>query len=119
MNMSRKNPFAQTGAFFRLISHPTRLRIIQEIGKGEACVCHLEARLGLRQAYLSQHLMALRDAGILKTERDGRFIFYRLTNPEILEIVQAAASYNGMTEAELSINPQTQESCCCPKCSPE
>ena len=117
--MSKKNPFAQTGAFFRLISHPTRLRILQEIGEGEACVCHLEAQLGLRQAYLSQHLMALRDAGILETERDGRFIYYRLADPAILAIIQSAAQYAGVDEPVPTASTKPNKACCCPKCSPE
>jgi ArsR family transcriptional regulator len=119
MNISESNPFGETGAFFRLISHPTRLRIIQEIGQGEACVCHLEAQLGLRQAYLSQHLMALRDAGILDTERDGRFIYYRLTDPKILDIIQAAVRYTGSSKAAVISNQQPHKACCCPKCAPE
>ena len=117
MNMSKNNPFGETGKFFRLISHPTRLRIIQEIGRGNACVCHLEAQLGLRQAYLSQHLMALRDAGILETERDGRFIYYRLADAKILDIIQAAMKFTGSEEL-ISLNcKQSHKACCCPKCT--
>ncbi len=119
MNMSKNNPDAKTGALFRLISHPTRLKIIQEIGRGEACVCHLEAQLGLRQAYLSQHLMALRDAGILETQRDGRFIYYRLVNPEILNIIQDAMNFTGSSNAQNPESKQSKRACCCPKCSPE
>ena len=51
----------------QVISPEPRLQILLEIGEGEACVCHLEASLGYRQAYISQHLMALREAGFLNT----------------------------------------------------
>jgi DNA-binding transcriptional ArsR family regulator len=119
MNISKKSPNAKTGSFFRFLSHPTRLRIIQEIGTGEACVCHLETQLSLRQAYLSQHLMALRDAGILETQRDGRFIYYRLTNPEILNIIQAAMKITGSENMLTSDREQPKKACCCPKCNPE
>ena len=119
MNISKNNPYTETGAFFRLISHPSRLRIIQEIGHGNACVCHLESQLGLRQAYLSQHLMALRDAGILETERDGRFIYYRLTDTSILDLIQAAAKYTGSGQAAAISRQQPQKACCCPKCTSE
>ena len=64
---------------FENISAASRLAILLVIGEGEACVCHLEAVLGKRQAYISQHLMALRDAGIITPRRDGRFIYYRIT----------------------------------------
>ena len=43
------------------IDQPARLQILLAIGEGETCVCHLEATFGWRQAYLSQHLMALRE----------------------------------------------------------
>lgn len=117
--MSKINPYTKTGAFFRLISHPTRLKIIREIGNGEVCVCHLEAQLGLRQAYLSQHLMALRDAGILETERDGRFIYYRLADPAILDLIQSAAKLVHLADDELFTPGQNPKSCNCPKCNPD
>ena len=44
------------------ISKPARIQILLAIGEDEACVCHLEAVLGYRQAYISQQLMALREA---------------------------------------------------------
>src|SRR5690349_29500 len=47
---------------FHALMHPARLTILNTLRDGEACVCHLEARLGYRQAYLSQQLAALRAA---------------------------------------------------------
>lgn len=44
------------------------------IGSSEACVCHLEAMPGYRQAVISQHLKALREAGVLGTRRGGKYI---------------------------------------------
>jgi len=98
---------------FKVLSHPVRIQILQEIGKGEACVCHLEAQIGIRQATLSQHLMALRDADLLDTRRDGRYIFYRLAQREILDIIQAVADLKGI---EFNINDTVHEACECPKC---
>jgi DNA-binding transcriptional ArsR family regulator len=94
------------------------LEILIAIGKGEACVCHLEAALGYRQAYISQHLMALREAGLLNTRRDGKYIFYRLEKPELMEMVDLAvrlADYDisGIT-SKVSLAKST---CECPHCS--
>jgi ArsR family transcriptional regulator len=50
---------------FQTIGSPARLQILLAIGEGDACVCHLEATFHWRQAYLSQHPMSLRKAGIL------------------------------------------------------
>jgi ArsR family transcriptional regulator len=55
----------QIAAPLQAIASPQRVAILLTIGMGEACVCHLETALGWRQAYISQHLMALRKADIL------------------------------------------------------
>ncbi len=106
---------------FRVLGQPTRLRILLAIGEGEACVCHLEAVLGQRQAYISQHLMALRNAKILATRRDGRFIFYRLRDPKLLDLVDKTAQFVGVAEAIQQYDPHINESlaCVCPKCDTE
>jgi ArsR family transcriptional regulator, arsenate/arsenite/antimonite-responsive transcriptional repressor len=54
----------QIAKLFQTVGQPARLQILLALGGGEACVCHLEATLHWRQAYLSQHLMALRKVGI-------------------------------------------------------
>ena len=92
---------------------PSRLTILLVIGEGEACVCHLEAVLGKRQAYISQHLMALRDAGIITPRRDGRFIYYRITDPGLFELIRSAARLAGV---EITAQPATAL-CECPECA--
>ena len=97
-----------------------RLEILLAIGEGEACVCHLESTLGYRQAYISQNLMALREANLLNTRRDGKYIFYRLENLKILEMVELAARLAG---TDLSVvetrTKDSRSSCECPNCSSE
>ena len=73
-------PIEEVAHLLQSIDQPARLQILLAIGDGETCVCHLEATFGWRQAYLSQHLMALREAGILLARREGRFIHYRMVN---------------------------------------
>ena len=109
--------FDQTASFLQAISSPPRLQILLAIGDGEACVCHLEARLGYRQAYISQHLMALRQVDLLDTRREGKYIFYRLQKPEILDLISKAAE---IIEIDLSsLLPINQDSqCACPTCTP-
>ena len=72
------------------------------IGSQEACVCHLEKLLKKRQAYISQHLMVLREAGLLETRRDGKYIYYRLSSPEVLQLVRSAAVLDGMDPAHFT-----------------
>jgi ArsR family transcriptional regulator len=94
------------------IGQPARLQILLAIGEGETCVCHLEAMLGLRQAALSQHLMALRKAGVVSDRRAGRFIHYRLKNPALLEIIRQAAQIQGVILPELSPSSKCECSNC-------
>ena len=99
------------------LNSPQRIAILLVLGAGEACVCHLEAQLGFRQAYISQHLMALRRAGLLNSRREGKYIFYRLAKPEILELIQNAARMANVALPKLeTVSPQMQ--CACPNCSP-
>jgi len=97
------------------IGQESRLQILLAIGEEEPCVCHLEATFGWRQAYLSQHLMALRKAGIVVTSRQGRNIHYRLSNPRTLSIIRQAAELQGVILPELSPSPE----CDCPNCNKE
>jgi ArsR family transcriptional regulator len=97
------------------IGHSARMQILLALGSGEACVCHIESHLGLRQAYISQQLMILRRKKIILTRRAGKFIYYRLANPEILGIIQAAGSATG--DKVLKIPGKPQSRCACPKCN--
>lgn len=108
----------KVSALLQAISPEPRLRILLAIGTGEACVCHLEAILGYRQAYISQQLMALREAGLLIPRRDGKYIFYRLGNTEILVVIRLAGKLAGLDTPDLTTEINThQDICGCPACS--
>jgi ArsR family transcriptional regulator len=111
----------QTAQIFSILGNPFRIKLLLEIGSEEACVCHLEAVLEQRQAYISQHLMALRKADLLKTRREGKFIFYQLSKPEILDLVKQAAKLSGLPETSFpdTARQEPHTSCCCPHCSTE
>jgi ArsR family transcriptional regulator, arsenate/arsenite/antimonite-responsive transcriptional repressor len=116
----KQNPLQPVASLLETISPLTRLQILLAIGTGEACVCHLETALGLRQAYISQHLMALRKVDILRDRREGRYIFYRLKDAALLDLITASARLSGLTAESISvlINTRINPSCECPQCSP-
>ena len=105
----------------RTLGQPERLKILLAIGQQEACVCHLEAALSLRQAYISQHLMALRQAGLVTARRDGRNIYYRLEDPSLLSFIRKAGEQAGLNEAQMAraLIPSVPPSCPCPHCAEE
>jgi ArsR family transcriptional regulator len=108
-------------SLLRAISQPARVEILLALGTGEACVCHLEAAIGQRQAYISQQLKALRDAKIVTSRRDGRNIYYQIKDPTILDLLQQAGKLSGTSENELPISDPiiSHGECPCPKCSAE
>ena len=110
----------QIAAPLSAIAAPQRIAILFAIGHGEACVCHLETVLGWRQAYISQHLMALRKADILQDRREGRYVFYRLKNADFLNLIISAAALSGLSPESVStlVNRQTYPACECPQCAP-
>jgi len=113
--MSRPTkPLEKIGGLLKSLSNPVRAQILLAIGTGEACVCHLEALLGLRQAYISQQLMLLRRKKIIASRRDGKYIFYRLAKPEVLDIIRAAGKIMGVPRGSLVIRDHSH--CECPKC---
>jgi ArsR family transcriptional regulator len=102
------------------IATSQRIAILLAIGQGEACVCHLESVLGWRQAYISQHLMALRKADILDDRREGRYVYYRLKNASYLDLITTSAEVCGLSRETVfqMINTQTSPACECPHCAP-
>jgi len=101
---------------FKVLMHPVRLAILDILKDGEQCVCHIEANLGYRQAYISQQLMVLRESGLVEDRRDGWNIFYRVVKPEIYAVIEAATEVTGAANRPLPIK-RVGDACACPKCS--
>lgn len=106
------------------LAHPVRLRIIDTLDRdGEACVCHLENRLGKRQAYISQHLAKLRELGLVRNRREGVNIFYSLSVPSTVDYFAAIrslalriAAAEGQTIESRSPERAVGKPCPCPRC---
>lgn len=102
---------------FKVLIHPARLAVLEVLRNGEACVCHMEAALGYRQAYLSQQLMVLREAGLVDDQRDGWNVYYRVSKPEVFNVIDAARQALG--ENKRRSLPDVISSCSCPHCTGE
>lgn len=69
---------------FKALGHPARLAVVERLGRGECCVCELlqgSAYQKLSGPTLSQHLLVLKNAGVIADEKRGKKIFYRLMMP--------------------------------------
>ena len=76
--------------FFQLLADPTRVRIVELLLEGEKNVSELVERLGVPQARVSSHLGCLRWCGYIGTRREGKFIYYRVTDPRVSEMMRLA-----------------------------
>lgn len=77
----------QTARRFRALGDETRLRILEQLGEGEQCVCDLTDALAAGQSLMSFHLKTLKDAGLLRDRRQGRWVYYAL-DPAALDDVR-------------------------------
>lgn len=96
---------------FKALAHPVRLQMLDILRVGEVCVCHLEAVLGKRQAYISQQLMVLRNAGIVEARKEGLQVFYRLTDDVTADLLETI--FGPVGEGK----PGRIEGCSCPRCT--
>lgn len=103
---------------FKTLMHPARLAILDILRQGEECVCHMEAALGYRQAYISQQLMTLRKAGLVEDRRDGWNIYYRVTRPDIYTVIDAMNEFVGQRPVLAAQSTRLKSGkCSCPKCN--
>lgn len=116
--------YQRESQFFGMLSHPVRLRILDILAQGEACVCHLTAVLQQRQAYVSQQLAALREAGLIIDRKDGLYVYYSLTNAVIAQVLEEARQFladvtgdEGFLQVTVVVHRALD--CCCPRCQAE
>src|SRR3990172_7003101 len=91
--MSTRSPklalFVQFAAVAKSLGHAHRVELLEQLAQGERSVEVLADRTGLSIANASQHLQHMRRAGLGTTRRDGKFVYYRLTDDAVLEVLAA------------------------------
>ena len=78
---------------FRVLSDPTRLRIVQALGREELCVCDLAALLSLSQSTVSHSLRALRQLRLVRFRKAGKIAYYVLDDAHIAALVTAGFTH--------------------------
>lgn len=94
---------------FKALAHPVRCAIIDLLHDSERCVCYMETFLGLRQAYLSQQLHVLREAGLITHRRDGWNVYYRLADESVFELLIIAEKLTGITTSDQQMSKNMGE----------
>ncbi|MBK6006821.1 helix-turn-helix transcriptional regulator [Ramlibacter ginsenosidimutans] len=76
-------------AALRLLAHPDRMLLLCTLSQREMCVSELEEELDLHQPSLSQQLGVLRSEGVVAPRKDGKNVFYKVTDPTLMQILAA------------------------------
>ncbi len=103
---------------FKALAHPKRLAILEALREGERCVCEIEAALSLRQAYVSQQLTVLREAGLVCYRKEGWNALYRIARPEVYTLLELATLIHGELGSCALLGPDDNDNgatvCCEP-----
>jgi rhodanese-related sulfurtransferase/DNA-binding transcriptional ArsR family regulator len=103
--MSSQGPkqalFAQFAAVAKTLGHPHRLEVLEQLAQGERTVEVLAQRTGLSIANASQHLQQMRRVGLVANRRDGKFIYYRLNDEAVLDLLAALRRIAERNSAEV------------------
>jgi ArsR family transcriptional regulator, arsenate/arsenite/antimonite-responsive transcriptional repressor len=89
------------------LSDENRLRIIEVLRSGEHCVCDLQSSLDMGQSLLSHHLKALREAGLVLSRKEGRWVHYSLATDVLWEL----EAYFAAVRRDADIAPARPSKC--------
>jgi len=74
----------------KALADPTRLKIVELLKQGEICACKFVPLTKKAQPTVSQHLKILENAGIVKSKKEGKMIFYSVVDPKIFDLIEIA-----------------------------
>jgi DNA-binding transcriptional ArsR family regulator len=82
---------SRAATLLRLLGNEKRLMVLCQLADGELSVGALQARVGLSQSALSQHLALLREQGVVATRRESQTVYYRIADHAALRIIETLA----------------------------
>lgn len=91
----------------KAVADEKRLRILAHLSTGERCVCDLQEALDAQQSLLSFHLKVLKDAGLVRDRRQGRWVYYSLNREALGEIEDAIGGMRAADDVDV-----TASRCC-------
>jgi DNA-binding transcriptional ArsR family regulator len=92
MDTKTRALFEAQAAVIKAMAHPTRLFIVDQLSRGERCVCELTDMIGADVSTVSKHLSILKNVGIVRDEKRGVQVFYALEMPCILNFFSCVQS---------------------------
>lgn len=102
MNESTRHYFEAHAAVLKALAHPSRLFMVDELSRGERCVCELTAMVGADISTVSKHLSVLKQAGIVSDRKEGLQVFYRLRFKCVLKFLDCVETMQGEQRREMA-----------------
>ena len=93
--------FRQFAAVAKAVAHEHRLELLEALAQGDRSVDSLASCTGLSMANASQHLQRMRRAGLVETRREGKFVYYRLSDTAVIDLVAALTRIGERNIAEV------------------
>ena len=117
MKQNKVEQFEDMAKLFRVLGHPARLAMIEELSERSWCVCELAAHLNLTNPTASKHLSLLNSVGVIEMEKEGTQVNCTLTMPCIFQMMACAIQFTGVeaTASEASVSDSTECSTCANK----
>ncbi len=115
--MSDEKVLAEMENLFTALADKTRLRLLNLMREDEICVCFFVEVLGESQPKISRHLAYLRNAGIVESRRDGKWMHYKIVEPEdrnIAQILRDTLDWLNSQEEMRREYEALAEACCSP-----
>ena len=104
MDVKTSARFEARARIIKALAHPTRLFMVDELSRGERCVCELTEMVGADISTVSKHLSLLKNAGIVRDDKRGTQVFYQLTMPCVLHFLNCVETIiKENAEAQMSL----------------
>jgi SAM-dependent methyltransferase len=96
--------------FFRLLGHPARLAVLEELAEAKSCQCgHIVTQLPLAQATVSQHLKKLKEGGLIAGTLTGPAVCYCIDQKTVIQMIESGRAFLNRLESDIT----TKSSACC------
>ena len=84
---------ADLADFYKIFSDSTRVRILYALDKSELCVCDISVLLNMSVSAVSHQLKLLRESNLVKTKREGKVVFYSLSDNHVKKIIECGLEH--------------------------
>lgn len=85
--MMKNDIYQMRAEIFKVLGHPTRLKLLDLLKEGEKCVCEICPEMEMEQPNISQHLALLKERGIVDSRKEGLKVYYWIVNKEIFKVI--------------------------------